>query len=608
MKKEVLYFIGTNYLIMSVPGKNDDPSTYGLYIYRMGKYKGVSDSRYYEAYSEDNNENLDDTYWPYTDDQNRWKESNSISSFKVGNSLYLTAYTDFNHGGISRIFTPTGSNDSDGNYKDLDDYELTNYNDNSKHWDAKIRSICLTSQCPLVVPADVINNWRTAILNLFGTATLHTNSLENPYYEVIAQGCRYNVHFPHIWFEDHKNNDNPRNPYKDLKICVSIKVEDPKERYARITFALDRSGKFVGKVQIKYEKVGDLIPEWAVVAADATIEVGSEGLKATLDSSEEVATDGAATESLMTEDEAINYGAKGLTYGVNHLNTVINYFRKITDHGASLYLTNLAHHILDRTVIACLVTLKGNDTGLEVNSQHSIISLDRTVVFTKINSQYGGQLVHDDIPYDTFNFKNLYDIDGTYVGFPLRYDTWYMETTPLYTGMGMFCSFKLEGYDDNQRDSYMNGTTVFDQNRNIFAIQGTFSYAYADEDMIPPNSGTITYIYVDDDNQPTPTTFYSDDNGHVVASNNGTRKIAQLIETPSDDGPQTTFNIIEEDDDGNAITTLRDAFNYCMKKAMQETIPSAMTMNADNVWILNSPDATTAVIEAIESSLISISN
>ncbi|MEZ5537831.1 MAG: hypothetical protein R3F02_19685 [Thiolinea sp.] len=503
------------------------PASNQVIVYKDDKFNNDKDYPNYTRTFNSSCSDLSEVHWKDKDNGTHGSDnvSEDIGSMRIGNSCYVTAYTDFNFGGTAGFFEYT--TESKGEYRDLDDYHMTCFDGKEHNWDNKIKSLSVTSVYPGVNRHTLVENWRKQFNEFYPVNDNPkgggVDSLDNPYLDVHAQDASYKVYYPQISFSEYSETGDNGVTHQKSKLCVTVRVNHTNgttSEDAEITFSLDEYGNYYDDVSISYSHDSVSVPDWMIELTKGTVEAATDALIAVLDLAEELATEGAATPLLIPEDKAIKLASKALCFGIDHINTVIKRVNKFTEDGGSLYFLNFVTHVLDRTLNACLATIYKSDTG-----DGDVITLDRDNVINSLN-----------LPPDaerTYSKKTGHkDSNVEYYYEGLQYTLWKPDVTSLYNQGGMMCSCKLDA-DNSGKDNHLNLTAMFDPGKNLMSLQGSISYYNPDvmDDYPPPNSGVITYRINDDG---TRSIVRLNQDGSVTAMSQGSLKSAFLASMNTD--------------------------------------------------------------------------
>jgi hypothetical protein len=218
---------------------------------------------------------------------------------------------------------------------------------------------------------------------------------------------------------------------------------------------------------------------------DKAIEAAADEAMEICDGAEIVLTAGVGTELIIPTDIAIEVGAQLLTFGVDHINAVIEKLFGLSDDGGTMYFSAVPSHAIVRLIYAYMQELYGASSG-------QLVTFDEAAF-----RSYFGKSWSNDKHNPYFNFAN----GGQ------NYRCYYPDNSSGYSKMGLLSSVKIDAINDNDKDDHLVLISTFDAKGKLFSAQGSIDiYGAPDDDddqddYIAPSTGTICY----------------DKNGHVVS-------------------------------------------------------------------------------------------
>jgi hypothetical protein len=378
----------------------------------------------------------------------------SASSLATGSQSWLTVFSQSNYGGSKLSIGPGQT---------IPDLSKTNPN-----MDNTIASFQLFDAQPVNTSA-VLDNF----LALYPGSTTNDKMSGGKCIEWYAADSHYRIYYPSI-----VQNGTLVSFAINLDHIIGAGTDD----HAAVTFTMDTSGVFQGKISITYDMSSGAynVPQWMIDFADDAIDDAEEDVIALLDGAEIVFTAGAGVELVIPTDIFVMAGAELLTIAVNHINDVIDKLFGLSDNGGTMYFPSIVSHSVARMAYAFQQELYGQSPGqvLGFNEGSFLGGLGA-------GNWTSGQNKHNPCVVFTNNQQS--------------YRCYYPDNTAGYSRMGYISTAKIDAINNNDKDDYMSVVLSFGPTGKLFSVQGSIDIYGAPDDSddtdvyVAPSSGTIAY-------------------------------------------------------------------------------------------------------------------
>src|SRR5699024_2801603 len=260
--------------------------------------------------------------------------------------------------------------------------------------------------------------------------------------EWYAQDSQYRIYDPSIQLTT------------DDKINFEINLDHiqlESDDHATVTFGMTLKGDFADRIQVTYD-MGDAtqIPDWAIKLIDGAIDVAEVAAIAIADGAEIILTDGVGVVATVETNKLIEYTAKGLTFCVDHLNTVLGAAFKFQDDGGTTNFPAIVSHSIARLILAYYQELYGSDSA----SLH----FDQQNFFNKLGVSSWDESKNNpfvEFEHDSYSFRSYYP-----------------DNTFFYAKGGALSSVKIDAIDDFEKDDHLVLQAIHDPQGHLLSGAG----------------------------------------------------------------------------------------------------------------------------------------
>lgn len=473
--------------------------------------KNYGDGGHHQFTGPHNTAQLNNNYWDGYKESNKNEMDDCISSLKTGSQAWAKVFSGSNFTGAMQLILPST------NISDLSTIGMDNTIGSIQLFDA--------------YPVDT-DNVLSKFLALYPGST-GVNKTSGMCIEFYAQDAKYRIYYPTM-----VQSGN----IVSFTIQLDHEISAGKDDHATVTFAMDTQGYFSDQIKISYD-MNDTgayqIPDWVIKIVDKGIDAAADEAMEICDGAEIVLTAGAGVELVIPTDIAIEVGAQLLTFGVDHINTVIEKLFGLSDDGGTMYFSAVPSHAIVRLIYAYMQELYGASSG-------QLVRFDGSAFLS-----YFGKSWSDGKNNPYFNFTN----GGK------NYRSYYPDNSSGYSKMGLLSSVKIDAINDNDKDDHLVLVTTFDSRGKLFSVQGSIDIYGApdddddEDDYIAPSTGTICY----------------DKNGHVVSvTKDSITPLSNYttVEAAWKDQMQTALNNVGYVDHNNFSAALNNLVNAAYQVLM----------------------------------------